>query len=389
MLRGLVRFLVVLAVIAGIAFGGFLVVRNQIYTRTYVGIDVDASPNDTFVVTVTPGMSFSRVLEMLYEEDLVRDTLFSGLIVRFNEWGAIMVGEYEVNPTMSLYEMFRLFRGVEVAEVREVCETHHCIIVPEGVEIGVIANIFANNLGFDADELLELWADVEFLEELIEEFWFLTDEILNPALYHPLEGYFYPIRHEIPMNNDDDPRMVTRAMLTMTSRMFSYEGFQAIMEAHDMTVHEILTFASIVQGETADPDDMRTVAGVFFNRLNRGQRLASCVTVHYVYPVRSHHVTYAMTQFESPFNTYMHAGLPPGPINSPERRAIRGVLDYEEHDYLYFIGDIFNCVVDEDGRTGRTHFFENFAQHQNFANLYLNPSYAAGYSVCDPNVVLD
>jgi len=387
MLRGFIRFLIVLAVIAGLAWLGYRTVMNQIYTRSHVGIDVDADPNEYFVVEITPGMSFSRVLDMLYEEGLVRDTLFSGLLVRFNEWGAIMVGEYEVNPTMSLYEMFRLFRGVDVVVAPEICEINHCIIIPEGLQIGAIANIMANNLGFDADELLELWADVEFLEELIEEFWFLTDEILNPQLYHPLEGYFYPIRHEIPINNADDARMVTRAMLNMTSRMLV--PYRAQMENHEMTVHEILTFASIVQGETADPYDMRTVAGVFFNRLNRGQRLASCVTVHYVYPVRSHHVTYVMTQFESPFNTYMHAGLPPGPINSPERRAIRGVLDYAEHDYLYFIGDIFNCVVDEEGRTGRTHFFTNFADHQNFAALHLDPSYAAGYSVCDPNVVLD
>jgi len=387
MLRGFIRFLIVLAVIAGLVFVGYRVVMNQIYTRVHVGIDVDADPNEYFIVEITSGMSFSRVLEMLYEEELVRDTFFSGLLIRFNGWGAIMVGEYEVNPTMSLYEMFRLFRGVELIETQEICETHYCIIIPEGLQIEAIANIMANNLGFEADELLELWADTEFLEELIEEFWFLTDEILNPVLYHPLEGYFYPVRHEIPINNAYDARMVTRAMLNMTTRMLI--PYRTQMENHEMSVHEILAFASIVQGETADPYDMRTVAGVFFNRLNRGQRLASCVTVHYVYPVRSHHVTYAMTQFDSPFNTYMHDGLPPGPINSPERRAIRGVLDYEEHEYLYFIGDIFNCVVDEDGSTGRTHFFENFAQHQDFAASYLNPSYAAGYSVCDPNIVLD
>ena len=387
MLRGLVRFLIILAVIAGLAYGGYRLVMSQVYTRTHVGIDMDASPGDYTIVEIRPGMRAANVLTVLYNEGLVRDETLSGLIIRFNSWGSIMVGEYEVNPTMSLYEMFRLFRGIDVVEAQEICDTHYCIIVPEGLQIGAIANIFANQLELDADELLELWADTEFLQELIEEFWFLTDDILNPTLYHPLEGYFYPVRHEIPMNNADDARMVTRAMLNMTTRMLA--PYQAQMENHEMSVHEILTMASIVQGETANRYDMRTVAGVFFNRLNRGQNLASCVTVHYVYPVRSHHVTYEMTRFESPFNTYMHAGLPPGPINSPERAAIRGVLDYEEHDYFYFIGDIFNCVTDEDGVTGRTHFFENFDQHQDFAARYLNPSYAAGHSLCDPDVILD
>lgn len=388
MLRGLVRFLIVLAVIIGLAYGGYRIVIHQIDLRTNVGVNVDANPSETaFLLEIRPGMRSADVISTLYGEGLVRDEFFSGLIIRFHNWGAIQVGEYVVDPTMSLYEMFRIFRGVDNVEGPEVCEINYCIIVPEGIQIGTIANIFANELGFLADELMELWADVAFLEELIAEYWFLTDEILNPLLIHPLEGYFYPVRHEIPRNVADNPRTVTRAMLSMTAQMLA--PYRNQMENHEMSVHEILALASIVQGETADPDDMRTVAGVFFNRLNRNQNLASCVTVHYVYPIRSHHVTYEMTRFESPFNTYMFGGLPPGPVNSPERRAIRGVLDYDEHNYLYFIGDIFNCVTDEDGRTGRTHFFENFEQHQSFAAQHLNPSYAAGYSLCDPNVVLD
>ena len=387
MFRGLIRFLIVLGIILGLAYTGYWLAMRELHIRTHVGIDVDASPDDYFVLEIRSGMRSADVLATLYEEGLVRDETLSGLIVRFNNWGAIQIGEYEVNATMSLYEMFRLFRGVDAAELVYICETHHCIIVPEGLEIGQIANILERDLELDADELMELWADSEFLQELIEEFWFLTDEILNPNIYHPLEGYFYPVRHEIPMNNSDDPRMVTRAMLNMTDRML--RPYRAQMEEHEMTVHELLTFASIVQGETAHREDMHTVAGVFFNRINRGQNLSSCVTVHYVYPTRSHHVTYAMTQFESPFNTYLHGGLPPGPVNSPERASIRGVLNPEEHNYFYFIGDIFNCVTNDAGETGRTHFFENFNQRQEFAQLHLNPSYAAGYSLCDPNVVLD
>lgn len=387
MLKGFIRFLVVLGVILGIAYGGYRFVLHQIHTRTHVGIDMNASPDDYFVLEIRSGMRAADVLAMLYNEGLVRDETVSGLIVRFHSWGAIQVGEYEVDATMSLYEMFRLFRGIDAVEALYVCETHHCVIIPEGIEIGLIATIFGRELEIDRDELMELWADSDFLQELIGEFWFLTDEILNPEIYHPLEGYFYPVRHEIPMNNSDDLRMITRAMLNMTERMLS--PYRTQMENHEMTVHEILSFASIVQGETAHRDDMHTVAGVFFNRLNLGQTLSSCVTVHYVYPIRSHHVTYEMTRFESPFNTYLHFGLPPGPVNSPERASIRGVLNPDNHNYFYFIGDIFNCVTNEAGETGRTHFFENFNQHQEFARLHLNPSYAAGYSLCDPNVVLD
>jgi len=367
MLKNLLRFIITLAIIAGIAYGGYLFVMHTIDTHSFVAVDEEASPDDYFVMEITPGMRVSEVLEILYEQELIRHELIARLLLRLHDWGRIRVGSYRIYAGMSLEEMFELFDSEYTIE-----EAFNFVIIPEGTEIEQIAYIFANaqdlELEMDADELLELWADETFLTELIDEFWFLTNEILNPELIHPLEGYFYPIRHEIPEELEDE-RHMTRAMLRMTERMFA--GYRTQMEEHDWTVHEILTFASIVQGETANVPDMANIAGVFQNRYEISYPLRSCVTVHYIYPgERQTHVTNEMAAIESPFNTYIVAGLPPGPVSSPERSAIDATLNPADHDYFFFIGDIFNCV------DGGTMFSRTFAEHDALVTRYLNPGYA-------------
>jgi len=287
--------------------------------------------------------------------------------VRFNGWGTIQVGEYEVYAGMSLEEMFKLFEGPD-GDYVDVCELNTCVIIPEGWELDQIARLMANHDDINVDisrrRLLELWANEEFLAELIEEFWFLTDEILHPDILFPLEGYFYPIRHEIPLDVED-AREMTRVMLRMSERMFA--RYRNQVEEHDWTMHEILTFASIVQGEAANVSEMAGISGVFHNRYDINYPFRSCVTVHYFYPgERQMHVTIPMSQTPSPFNTYILAGLPPGPINSPQRAAIDATLEPVEHDYFFFIGDIYNCV------DGGTMFSRTLDEHNQLVARYIN-----------------
>lgn len=406
MLRGFVRFLITLAVIAGIIFGGYLFVMHRVDVHTYVAIDESASPDDYFVLEIVPGMRASEVIDILYEEDLIRNDIIAGLLVRFRSWGAIQVGEYHVHAGLSLYEMFGMFQGGDNVEYREVCETHVCVIIPEGSSMLAIARIFGGEFDTESNDLIELWADEEFLTELIEEFWFITDEILNPELYHPLEGYFYPIRHEIPMEITDedgvtDLREMTRAMLQMTERRLTVTGLQPEIEESELTFHEILSLAAIVEAETQEDADMPGVAGVYWNRINRPYHETNGLfgadpTVQYAYiAAGGEHqtlVTTAMTQETiSPFNTYLNPGPPPGPINSPSEHAIRAVMNPEEHGYFYFITDMFGCYIEEGSDEeyadpGRKIFAVYLWEHEANTSRYLQPSYDARESLCNPGV---
>ncbi len=120
---------------------------------------------------------------------------------------------------------------------------------------------------------------------------------------------------------------------------------------------EAVTLASIVEKETAKPNERPLVAGVFINRLERGMRLQSDPTVRYALERRgadgSGRLTQANLDLDDPYNTYTHAGLPPGPIANPGRKALRAVLHPAETDYLYFVAD---------GNGGHA-FAETLAEH--------------------------
>lgn len=367
----------VLLIIAIVIGGGYLFVRHTINTHTYRPIQASATEDDGTIFEIESGMWPAAVVERLYEEGFIRQEWIANQIVRFNKWGEIQAGEYEIHPGLSLYEMFALF-----IEGDGVYDSYVHVIVPEGELITGIANRVVETLGMDADYLLEVWSDVDFLTELIEAYWFLTDEILNPELLYPLEGYITPIRHDIP-EGLTDARELTRIMLNMTQHQLV--SVRAQMEEHEMEINEILTFASIIEGETQDISEKAAVAGVFQNRLDIEMMLQTDVTAQYLASERQTQVTYDLLAVDSPFNTYLYTGLPPGPLNSPSIAAIDAAMNPESHDYIFFISDMFGCV----GPVGGKHYFTNYPDHEAFREAYLEPSYEARESLCDPNVQMN
>ena len=121
-------------------------------------------------------------------------------------------------------------------------------------------------------------------------------------------------------------------------------------------IHDLVTLASMVEREAANPSEVERIAGVFKNRLDDNLRLESCATIQYILGKVKKRLTYKDLRIESPYNTYLYEGLPPGPIASPGMRALRAVLKPEKHDYLFF-------VARRDG-TRRHVFTSTFAAHQ-------------------------
>jgi len=397
MIRGFIRFIITLAVIAGIAFGGYLYVQHFIYTHSFVGVESEVHGEEYFELDIERGMRASQILDILEEEGLVRNSMIANFIVRLNGWGAVQVGTYRVDASMSLEEMFSWFRGDNVVEIR-----FDYVTIPEGVRIERIASLLESGLNtitedrleelledddndvnhddfvmIDAQDLIDLWQDVDFLNELIEEYWFLTDEILNPDLRHPLEGYITPVRHEIP-EGVRDLRAITRALLDMTTRRFGYNDIQERVAATDLSIHQWLSFAAIIQGEVSRLDQMPSVAGVFKNRTDIGMHWQTDVTIQYILPEHTERILTEHTQIPSPFNTYLNPGFPIGPVNNPQVSAILAAIEPENHDYLFFFSDMFGCT---DGTIGDKIFSRTYAEHDAQARIYLFPAEANG-GVC-------
>jgi UPF0755 protein len=119
---------------------------------------------------------------------------------------------------------------------------------------------------------------------------------------------------------------------------------------------ETVTLASIVEREAQREDEMPRIAGVFINRLERNMRLESCATIQYVLGKSKERLLLSDLRKESPYNTYLNNGLPPGPIANPGSAALRATLGPERHEYLFFFAR-------KDG-TRRHVFHQTYAQHQ-------------------------
>ncbi len=125
--------------------------------------------------------------------------------------------------------------------------------------------------------------------------------------------------------------------------------------------HEILTMASIVEAETPLTDEKKSVAGLYFNRLEKGMKLEADPTVQFALGSQKK-LTYKDLEVDNSYNTYRNAGLPPGPINSPGKAAIEAAISPEKNDYLFF-------VAAGDGSGGHI-FSKNFAEHKKAVALY-------------------
>jgi UPF0755 protein len=180
---------------------------------------------------------------------------------------------------------------------------------------------------------------------------------------HPLEGFLYPATYTF------DPNTTARQALTAMVHRFAQEmttlDFATRAQHRGYTPYQLLTLASIVQREGRIASDFPKIAEVFYNRLRRGMKLESDATLYYVLPPDHGPLTGADLKIDSPYNTRMHTGLTPTPINSPGELALRSVLDPAVGPYLYFVTidkaghaafattlDEFNRLVAESRRNG-------------------------------------
>ena len=123
--------------------------------------------------------------------------------------------------------------------------------------------------------------------------------------------------------------------------------------AKHMTIFEFITLASLVEREALFDEDRPIIAAVFLKRLQIGMPLQSCASIQYILGYPKSHLSIEDTQIPSPYNTYIHAGLPPGPIANPGMKSMEAVLNAPSTDYLFFVAD----------KEGHHHFTKTYAEH--------------------------
>jgi len=197
----------------------------------------------------------------------------------------------------------------------------HPFTVPEGFSTGQVAALLQAKGLADAAKFLALARSPEEARKLS----------VSAA---SLEGYLFPDTYQIPRGFGE-----SRILALMAAR-FRERVPAGLLEkgrARGLSAHQVLTLASIVEREARADAERAKVASVFINRLAQGQRLESCATVRYATGKFTGPVLDEDLHFHSPYNTYRHKGLPPGPICSPGLKSIQAAAEPAQTDYLFFV----------------------------------------------------
>ena len=314
---GVVSFIVLILVIGTVFF---------VNSLKSVGIDEEV----TFEIKAgTPALT---VIKNLKDNNLIKNELTTKIYAYSKSKLSYQAGVYTLNKNMSVNAILdKLIKG-------DVIDNSISITFVEGKRVVDYAKTIASALNADEKEVLNIMSDKEYLQELIDNNWFITDEILNSKIYYPLEGYLYPNTYKF-KEDATIKDVINKLISTMKTTLDPYKDK---IESSSMTVHEYLTMASLVEQEAATKEDRDNVAGVFYNRLNRGMTLGSDVTAYY--GVKKTY-TDMLSDLDlincNAYNTRSNCvhGLPVGPISSVAQTSISAAISPNNNDYLYFVAD--------------------------------------------------
>ncbi|GAA2142020.1 hypothetical protein GCM10009760_26770 [Kitasatospora kazusensis] len=168
-----------------------------------------------------------------------------------------------------------------------------------------------------------------------------------------VEGFLFPATY--PVTADTSALGLLQQMVQQSGRVYGAEGVEGAAAGAGQSPYGLVTIASLLQGEADNPDDMAKVARVVYNRLAKGMPLQFDSSINYALGRSSLTTTSTDTKLDSPFNTYLHAGLPPTPITNPGRDAIQAAVHPADGDWLYFVtvrpGDTrFTDSLDQQGK---------------------------------------
>ncbi|MGN1059402.1 MAG: endolytic transglycosylase MltG [Clostridia bacterium] len=217
------------------------------------------------------------------------------------------------------------------------------VTIPEGLELRQIADKLEEAGLIDRQRFYDLVENGSF------DYWFVR---ALPKRENRLEGYLFPDTYFF--RKGDGEEAIIQAMLARFDEVYT-DAYRKRARELSMTDDEIITLASVIEREAMGDEDRRLVAGVFHNRLKNTEYpyLESCATVQYLLKERKAVLSVADTKIDSPYNTYLHPGLPAGPIASPGKASIEAALYPEKTEYLFFVLD----------SSGKHRFAKTYAEH--------------------------
>ena len=330
---------------------------------------VDASSKDYVTVQIPDGANVQEIGSTLEKSGLVKHGLIFSLYAKYYSHANLKSGYYNLKKSMSTDELIQELQKGGTPEPQE--PSLASLTIPEGYTLEQIAQTVGQLQGefkepLTADAFLAKAQDETFISQLVAKYPNLLGSLptKDSGVRYRLEGYLFPATYTI-KNSTTVESLIDEMVAAMDKALSPH---YTTIKDKGLTVNELLSIASLVEKEGAKTEDRKTIAGVFYNRLNLGMPLQSNIAILYAEGKLGQKISLADdaaidTNIDSPYNVYTHLGLMPGPVDSPSLDAIEASVNQTKSDYLYFVANV------EDGKVyfaaTKEEHDQNVAEHIN------------------------
>lgn len=265
-------------------------------------------------IKIRSGAEFSKITEQLVQKGLIQQPQYFKLAARISRSvHKIQAGKYQISPGLSNWQLLRLLSSGRVKQDR--------ITIPEGKTHRYIASILKTVIEIDSANFVALVHDTTFIRE---------QGISAPTL----EGYLFPDTYFFTWGMS--ARQCIQAMLRQFRLNFP-DSIQDTDVRLGLSRHELVILASLIEGEVQIDSERPIISAIYRNRLAQNMLLQSCPTVQYLLPEGPRRLLNKDLEIDSPYNTYIYPGLPPGPINNPGRSSLLAAAAPADVPYLFMV----------------------------------------------------
>lgn len=324
---------IVLIILVALAFLSLALAGGWMFLSS----PVDKNDKRAIEITIKEGSTAREIGTILKKNNLIKNADFFRLYLKFNSKETLKATTYVLKKSMSLDEIVKaLEKGNDYNP--DVIK----ITFKEGKRLTDYAKLIAENTNHTEEEVLNILDDKTYVKTLISKYWFLTEDILNEDIYHPLEGYLFPETYYF-LNKDVKVTEIAEKLLDeMEKRLEPYKD-----KIKD-DPHKYLTLASICELEGTNTENRKVIIGIFNNRLQKNMPLGSDVTTYYAFNEdMTKDLTQEMFNTYNPYNTrskQMAGLLPIGPICSSSISSLEAATSPTASDYYYFVADKYTNI---------------------------------------------
>ena len=298
-------------------------------------------------IEIPIGSGSSAIGAALKEKGLIKNELAFKIYIKLNKVEGLQAGNYTIDKNLDVPTI------LEYLKTGKVMKEQVIITFVEGKNMRWIANKIEECTNNTAGDVYNLLKNEEYIQSIIQEYPFITTEITNKDIYYPLEGYLFPDTYYF-AGEDVSVENIFKAMLDKMESVLDNIEIKT-----ELTTHELLTLASIIELEGTNETARKDIASVFYNRLNSNISLGSDVTTYYAYGIDMGERDLKISELNSynPYNTRgpnMAGKLPVGPIASPSLSSIQAAAEPNHTEYLFFVAD----------KNGKVYFTRSNSEHE-------------------------